>query len=108
MCIRDSHHGDVQNPAEPPQSVAPSVVTVHLRCRNVHPVSYTHLDVYKRQIANGAANALAGKLGEHEVENDQVELMLLELLDSGLAVANAHDPVTLSLIHISTVALGCE
>lgn len=30
------HHGDVQNPAEPPQSVAPSVVTVHLRCRNVH------------------------------------------------------------------------
>ena len=30
------HHGDVQNPAEPPQSVAPSVVTVHHRCRNVH------------------------------------------------------------------------
>ena len=29
------HHGDVQNPAEPPRSVAPSVVTVHLRCRNV-------------------------------------------------------------------------
>ena len=30
------HHGDVQNPAEPPQSVAPSVVTVRLRCRNVN------------------------------------------------------------------------
>ena len=29
------HHGDVQNPAEPPQSVAPSVVTVPSRCRNV-------------------------------------------------------------------------
>ncbi len=30
------HHGDVQNPAETTRSVAPSVVTVHLRCRNVH------------------------------------------------------------------------
>ena len=30
------HHGDVQNPAEPPQSVAPSVVTARLRCRNVN------------------------------------------------------------------------
>ena len=29
------HHGDVQNPAEPPQSVAPSVVTARSRCRNV-------------------------------------------------------------------------
>ena len=29
------HHGDVQNPAEPPPSVAPSVVTVPSRCRNV-------------------------------------------------------------------------
>ena len=29
------HHGGVQNPAEPPRSVAPSVVTVPLRCRNV-------------------------------------------------------------------------
>ena len=29
------HHGDVQNPAEPPQSVAPSVVTAPSRCRNV-------------------------------------------------------------------------
>ena len=29
------HHGDVQNPAEPPRSVAPSVVTVPSRCRNV-------------------------------------------------------------------------
>ena len=30
------HHGDVQNPARPPQSVSPSVVTVPSRCRNVH------------------------------------------------------------------------
>ena len=29
------HHGGVQNPAEPPRSVAPSVVTVRNRCRNV-------------------------------------------------------------------------
>ena len=56
-----------------------------------------HDDRHIGGIANGAANALAGKLGEHEVENDQVELMLLELLDSGLAVANAHDPIALAL-----------
>ena len=36
------HHGDVQNPAEPPQSVAPSVVTVHLRCRNVHLLRFAY------------------------------------------------------------------
>ena len=29
------HHGDVQNPAEPPPSVAPSVVAPRARCRNV-------------------------------------------------------------------------
>ena len=36
------HHGDVQNPAEPPQSVAPSVVTVRLRCRNVHLLRFAY------------------------------------------------------------------
>ena len=30
------HHGDVQNPAAPPPSVAPSVVAPRARCRNVH------------------------------------------------------------------------
>ena len=30
------HHGDVQNPAEPPPSVAASVIAVRARCRNVH------------------------------------------------------------------------
>ena len=29
------HHGDVQNPAEPPQSVAPSVIAPPSRCRNI-------------------------------------------------------------------------
>ena len=36
------HHGDVQNPAEPPQSVAPSVVTVPSRCRNVHLLRFDY------------------------------------------------------------------
>ena len=36
------HHGDVQNPAEPPQSVAPSVVTVVFRCRNVHLLRFAY------------------------------------------------------------------
>ena len=35
-------HGDVQNPAELPRSVAPSVVTVHLRCRNVHLLRFAY------------------------------------------------------------------
>ena len=30
------HHGDVQNPAELPRSVPPSVVTARARCRDVH------------------------------------------------------------------------
>ena len=41
-CAADFHaarptrfHGDVQNPAEPPPSVAPSVVAPRARCRNV-------------------------------------------------------------------------
>ena len=50
-----------------------------------------------RGIANGAANALAGDLGEHKVEHNQVELMLLELLDRGLSVTDAHNPVALAL-----------
>ena len=37
------------------------------------------------------------RLGEHEVEHDQVELVLLELLDRRLAVAYAHNPVALAL-----------
>ena len=36
------HHGDVQNPAEPPQSVAPSVVTVCFRCRNLHLLRFAY------------------------------------------------------------------
>ena len=34
-CRAALHHGDVQNPAEPPPSVAASVDSAHLRCRNV-------------------------------------------------------------------------
>ena len=56
-----------------------------------------HDDGDIRGIANGAANALAGDLGEHKVEHDQVKLMLLELLDRGLAVADTHNPVAFAL-----------
>lgn len=58
-------------------------------------LSRQHDDGDIRGIANGAANALAGDLGEHKVEHDQVELMLLELLDRGLAIADAHQPSSL-------------
>ena len=60
-------------------------------------LSRQHDDGDIRGIANGAANALAGDLGEHKVEHDQVKLMLLELLDRGLAVADAHNPVAFAL-----------
>ena len=60
-------------------------------------LSRQHDDGDIRGIANGAANALAGDLGEHKVEHDQVELMLLELLDRGLTVADAHNPVAFAL-----------
>ena len=56
-----------------------------------------HDNRHIRGVANGAANALTGNLREHEVEHDQVELMLLELLDSRLAVAHAHNPIALAL-----------
>ena len=56
-----------------------------------------HNDGDIRGVANGAANALAGNLGEHKVEHNQVELVLLELLDRRLAVADANNPVALAL-----------
>ena len=48
-------------------------------------------------LADGAAHALAGELGEHEVEDDQIEAVLLELLDRALAVAHAAHDVALAL-----------
>ena len=56
-----------------------------------------HDDGHIRGIADSAANALAGDLGEHKVEHNQVELVLLELLDRRLAIANANNPVALAL-----------
>ena len=56
-----------------------------------------HNDGDIRGVANGAANALAGNLGEHKVEHNQVELVLLELLDRRLAVPDANNPVALAL-----------
>ena len=56
-----------------------------------------HDDRNIRGVADGTAHALTGKLGQHEVEHDQVELMLLELLDGGLPVADADNPVTFAL-----------
>ena len=56
-----------------------------------------HDNGHIRGIADSAANALAGNLGEHKVEYNQVELVLLELLDRRLAVADANNPVALAL-----------
>ncbi len=56
-----------------------------------------HDDGHVGGVADGAANALAGQLGEHEVEDDEVEGVLLELLHGRLAVAHGAHPVTLAL-----------
>ena len=60
-------------------------------------LSGEHDDGHVGGVANRTADALAGQLGEHEVEYDKVELVLLEFLDSGLPVAYAHDIVALAL-----------
>ncbi len=56
-----------------------------------------HDDGHIGGIADGAADALARELGEHEVEHDEVELMLLELFNGRLTIADADDPVALAL-----------
>ena len=65
MCIRDSHHGGVADdggvhhlhrraPAQPGRARALRAGRVvhigHVHRHGVVPVSYTHLDVYKRQV----------------------------------------------------------
>ena len=74
----------------------PDDAVFHLALRGEHDDG--HIGV----VADGAADALARNLGEHKVEHDQVELMLLELLDRGLAVTDAYNPVTLAL------EIGCD
>ena len=56
-----------------------------------------HDDGHVRGLADGAADALARELGEHEVKDHEVEGVLLELLDSALAVAHAAHDVVLAL-----------
>ena len=55
MCIRDSHQGRAVT-ARSEQSVLDEAVrlTKHPRFKGYIPVSYTHLDVYKRQGLIGA------------------------------------------------------
>ena len=56
-----------------------------------------HDDGHVRGLADGAADALAGELGEHQVEDDEVERVLLELLDGALPIAHPAHDVVLSL-----------
>ena len=66
------------------------------------PLSGKHDNRHIRGVTDGTAHTLAGKLGKHKVEHDQVKLVLLELLNGGLTVANTHDPITL------TLKIGCH
>ena len=56
-----------------------------------------HDDGHIGGVANGTTHALARKLGKHEVQHDQVKLVLLKLLNSGLTVTDADDPIALAL-----------
>ena len=60
-------------------------------------LSGKHDDGHIGVVADGAADALAGDAREHEVEDDQVEVMLAELLQGLLAVADGGYPVVLAL-----------
>ena len=53
-----------------------------------------HDDGHVRGIANGTAHALAGKLGKHEIENNEVKLMLFKFLNGRLAVTYANNPIS--------------
>ena len=56
-----------------------------------------HDDGHIGGVTNGTTHALARKLGKHEVQHDQVKLVLLKLLNSGLTVTDADDPIALAL-----------
>ena len=47
-------------------------------------------------VADGAADALARHAGQHEVEDDKIEVVLRELLERLLAVADRRHPVILA------------
>ena len=55
-----------------------------------------HDDRHIGIVANGAAHALARHTGKHEVEHDQVEMMLGKFFEGFLAVANGGHPVVLT------------
>ena len=56
-----------------------------------------HDDRHAGGLADGATDALAGELGQHEVKDHEVKGVLLELLDGALAVADAAHDVALAL-----------
>ena len=56
-----------------------------------------HDDRHIGGVADDAADALARHPGQHEVEDDQIEMMLLELFQGVLAVADGGHPVVLAL-----------
>ena len=56
-----------------------------------------HDDGHVGVVADGAANALAGNAREHEVKDDQVEVVLGEFLQRLLAVADGGYPIVLAL-----------
>ena len=56
-----------------------------------------HDDGHIRRVADDAADALARHAGQHEVQNDQIEMVLLELLQGVLAVTDGGHPVVLAL-----------
>ena len=52
MCIRDSWYEDFLDFCKK-ESIMPSHLAIHIYSCMDNPVSYTHLDVYKRQSQNG-------------------------------------------------------
>ena len=85
MCIRDSH--------------IPFFGGVEMRCyASLDPVSYTHLDVYKRQALT--AVAASRLLGSPENANWQEMAMVMNAFDTNFDGGNEVYACNLSLIHI--------
>ena len=56
-----------------------------------------HDDRHVGVVADGTAHALARNAGKHQVQDHQIEMMLGELLERLLTVADGGDPVILAL-----------
>ena len=65
MCIRDSHHSGDAGRSGGGAELCPRAAERRDLCHRLLPVSYTHLDVYKRQVDNQRPQGEHGDPADH-------------------------------------------